>query len=120
MISEDYQRALDDVATLFERNRDQWLDTANTEEWDPMTAHAYTEGARVLRAWATEPWRMERALAAAARDRELAAETVEPECNGICLTASDLGVPGDGVAYAHPDCELHGHPATNNVDGSPR
>jgi len=43
-----------------------------------------------------------------------------PECNGICLYGSDLGVPSDGVAYAHPDCELHGHMATNNVDGSPR
>jgi len=43
-----------------------------------------------------------------------------PECNGICLYGSDLGVPSDGVAYAHPDCELHGHLATNNVDGSPR
>lgn len=36
------------------------------------------------------------------------------ECNGICLTASDIGLPeyhqpGD-VAYAHPDCPEHGDP----------
>lgn len=32
----------------------------------------------------------------------------EPECNGICLYGSDLGVPSSGVAYAHPDCPAHG------------
>jgi hypothetical protein len=34
------------------------------------------------------------------------------ECNGICVTSSDLGVPeyGHMVAYAHPDCPEHGDP----------
>lgn len=35
----------------------------------------------------------------------------EPECNGICLYGSDLGVPSSGVAYAHPDCPEHGEHA---------
>lgn len=35
----------------------------------------------------------------------------EPECNGICLYGSDLGVPSSGVAYAHPDCPEHGDSA---------
>ena len=32
------------------------------------------------------------------------------ECNGICLTAADIGLPeyGNQVAYGHPDCPLHG------------
>jgi len=39
-------------------------------------------------------------------------EKEEPECNGICLYATDIGVPeaGDVVAYAHPDCPAHGDP----------
>lgn len=38
--------------------------------------------------------------------------TVEAECNGICLSASDIGVGeyGDMIAYAHPDCPEHGDP----------
>jgi hypothetical protein len=28
-------------------------------------------------------------------------------CNGICLSGWDVGVPYDGVAYPHPECELH-------------
>ncbi len=40
-------------------------------------------------------------------------EDAEPECNGICLYGSDLGVPSSGVAYAHPDCPEHGEPHTN-------
>jgi len=31
-----------------------------------------------------------------------------PECNGMCLTASDIGLFGSDVAYAHPFCEVHG------------
>lgn len=33
----------------------------------------------------------------------------DEECNGICMTASDIGLPeyGDTVAYAHPDCPEH-------------
>jgi len=39
-------------------------------------------------------------------------EKEKEECNGICLYAADIGVPeaGDVVAYAHPDCPLHGDP----------
>lgn len=33
---------------------------------------------------------------------------MDDECNGICLTAADIGVPYDGIAYAHPDCPAHG------------
>lgn len=29
-------------------------------------------------------------------------------CNGICLTASDIGLPGNQVAYPHPTCPEHG------------
>ena len=31
-------------------------------------------------------------------------------CNGICVTASDIGIyaPGNPVAYAHPACPEHG------------
>ena len=34
------------------------------------------------------------------------------ECNGICLSAYDIGVPecGGMIAYAHPDCPAHGSP----------
>lgn len=28
-------------------------------------------------------------------------------CNGKCLTGSDLGEPGDLVAYPHPECPTH-------------
>lgn len=37
----------------------------------------------------------------------------DKDCNGICLTASDIGLGeyGDVVAYAHPDCPEHGDPA---------
>lgn len=36
-------------------------------------------------------------------------EEEEPECNGICLSGADLGVPEyGGIAYAHPDCPEHG------------
>ena len=31
-------------------------------------------------------------------------------CNGICLMGSELIDGGRGVAYPHPDCELHGRP----------
>lgn len=38
-------------------------------------------------------------------------EASGPHCNGICLSGGDLGVPEyGGIAYAHPDCELHGDP----------
>jgi hypothetical protein len=29
------------------------------------------------------------------------------ECDGLCVTAADVGVPGHGVAYAHPGCPAH-------------
>lgn len=28
-------------------------------------------------------------------------------CNGMCVTGSDLGEPGDPVAYPHPECPVH-------------
>lgn len=41
-------------------------------------------------------------------------EQEEAECNGICLTPADIGLPEYGgagvVAYAHPDCPAHGDP----------
>lgn len=30
------------------------------------------------------------------------------ECNGLCLTGSDVGVPSVEFAYPHPDCPEHG------------
>jgi hypothetical protein len=34
----------------------------------------------------------------------------EPQCNGICLWAADVGVPvvTANPAYPHPDCPAHG------------
>lgn len=29
-------------------------------------------------------------------------------CNGICLHSYEIGLPGSQIAYAHPDCDLHG------------
>lgn len=41
-------------------------------------------------------------------------QRVTAECNGICLTPADIGLPEYGgpgvVAYAHPDCPEHGDP----------
>lgn len=34
-----------------------------------------------------------------------------PQCCGVCLTGSDLGVPSAKIAYAYPGCPLH-DPAT--------
>lgn len=28
-------------------------------------------------------------------------------CDGLCVTGADIGVPGPGVAYAHPGCPEH-------------
>ncbi len=37
------------------------------------------------------------------------------ECNDICLSGADLGVPEySGIAYAHPDCPKHGDPLEDN------
>jgi hypothetical protein len=30
-----------------------------------------------------------------------------PECDGLCVTAADIGVPMAGVAYPHPGCPTH-------------
>lgn len=43
-------------------------------------------------------------------------------CNGICLTGSDIGLPSNEVAYAHPNCPEHGDSADHafeydNTDG---
>lgn len=43
----------------------------------------------------------------------------EGECNGICLTPADIGLPEfsyAGIAYAHPDCPLHGDPIPEDSD----
>lgn len=34
-----------------------------------------------------------------------------PDCGFPCLRASDIGLPGNGIAYPHPDCDLHGYEA---------
>lgn len=31
-------------------------------------------------------------------------------CNGLCIDSGDVGVPGYGIAYAHPACPEHGGP----------
>lgn len=43
--------------------------------------------------------------------------TMEPECNGICLTAADIGLGeyGDMIAYPHPDCPEHGDPLEYDI-----
>jgi hypothetical protein len=35
--------------------------------------------------------------------------SAEPGCDGLCVTAADVGVsvPGNPVAYAHPGCPAH-------------
>jgi hypothetical protein len=44
----------------------------------------------------------------------------DDECNGICLTASDIGLPeyhrSGEVAYAHPDCLAHGDPVEDGPE----
>lgn len=45
---------------------------------------------------------------------------MKDECNGICLTAADIGLPeysrtGE-VAYAHPDCPEHGDPLEDDSE----
>lgn len=35
----------------------------------------------------------------------------DADCNGICLTARDIGLPGLAIAYAHPDCDAHSTPS---------
>lgn len=39
--------------------------------------------------------------------------TSDPNCNGLCVSAYDLGVGeyGDLVAHAHPTCPAHGEDA---------
>lgn len=45
---------------------------------------------------------------------------MDDECNGICLTPADIGLPEYGgagvVAYAHPDCPEHGYPVEEDPD----
>lgn len=31
----------------------------------------------------------------------------QPDCDGLCVYAADIGVPSYGVAYAHPGCPAH-------------
>lgn len=40
-------------------------------------------------------------------------------CNGLCLTAGDIGIlgyPGQ-IAYPHPDCEAHSDHANTSPEG---
>lgn len=43
---------------------------------------------------------------------------------GMCLTPGDIGLPGPGIAYAHPGCPYHGScpefVATARMDGAGR
>ena len=39
------------------------------------------------------------------------ARRYEAQCNGLCMTASDVGLPGRGIAYPHLSCPRHGDPA---------
>jgi hypothetical protein len=67
LVAEARQQALHDVAVLFARNRDVWIDTrrSHPEQWDEYAEYAYAEGARVLAAWADDPSRMDGPLKAA-------------------------------------------------------
>lgn len=31
------------------------------------------------------------------------------DCNGLCLTGYDIGIPSGQIAYAHPECDEHGY-----------
>lgn len=33
----------------------------------------------------------------------------DSDCLGICVSATDLGLPLDGIAYPHPECPIHGN-----------
>lgn len=33
----------------------------------------------------------------------------EYSCNGICLRAHEIGLPGSQIAISHPECDLHGY-----------
>lgn len=39
--------------------------------------------------------------------------TPTSNCNGICLTAYDIGLTGGQIAYAHPECPEHGNLAAH-------
>ncbi len=41
---------------------------------------------------------------------DLSREAQNPDlaCNGLCMTAHDIGIEGySGIAHAHPQCPLH-------------
>lgn len=42
-----------------------------------------------------------------------------PECDGLCITARDLGLPYPGVAYPHPSCPEHAPEETVCGCGNP-
>lgn len=31
----------------------------------------------------------------------------QDECNELCVTGYEVGVPVNGIAYAHPECAKH-------------
>lgn len=41
-------------------------------------------------------------------------------CNGLCLTAGDIGLGGNDVAYPHPSCPEHGEPHPFELGGADR
>lgn len=44
----------------------------------------------------------------------------KPICNGICVTAWDVGVmecTPDTIAYPHPECELHNPTSDAHEEG---
>ena len=50
-------------------------------------------------------------------DRPVALPDEDDQCNGICLSGADIGVPEyGGIAYAHPDCPEHGDAEPDHRD----
>jgi hypothetical protein len=43
---------------------------------------------------------------------------LDRQCDGLCITARDLGLPYPGVAYPHPGCPAH-DPDTTCQCGQP-
>ncbi len=41
----------------------------------------------------------------------------EVQCSGMCLTGSDVGVYGSGIAYPHDSCPKHGDPVAFGIKG---
>jgi len=57
-LTEERASVIADCAAVFQRNADQW-DAETGPDYSPRVHYAYTEGARVLTAWAEDPTRMD-------------------------------------------------------------